>query len=205
MGLSYDYAVLPKEDGPLNEWTVQLDAIGGQNGYQVDPHVEFQAPEQQKLQIDIKQHGHQGMLEIVGAELVPRELQHQPTYQDQESAGWFVSTWKKVLIFLGLRSEEGEPGHVVYWFSESDSYGKVGTLKHFLRELWGGWRWDLVGIYAASCLGGLALSYSICRRIGAVRKAHDIEDYDGRNDVDEEYKWSEREGLLGQEDDENTS
>jgi len=46
---------------------------------------------------------------------------------------------------------------------EWDYYGKLGTLKHLLGEVWGEWPWYLIAIIVGSVVGGLTLLYGIFR------------------------------------------
>lgn len=200
MSLSYDYALVPSPE--TNEithgWTVQLDAIGGHNGYMVDPYVEFDSPSQKVLQIHIQQHGKEGMLEIMDTTRLI-ERQRQPGAMQRE-----LSCWEKVLRFFRFEAvEDREPGHIVYLLPEWDYYGRVGTLKHSLWVIWGEWPWGLIAIIVGSVLGGLALLYAIYRFAVLVYNSSPSNGVQGTSKMDnEENKWDERERLLDEEEDE---
>jgi hypothetical protein len=124
----------------------------------VGPYVEFNSPSQKVLQIHIQQHGKEGMLEIMDTtRLIERKCQPGAIHQE-------FNGWEKVLQFFEFENEKGrEPGHIVYLLPEWNYYGRVGTLKHFLWEVWGEWPWGLIGIFVGSVLGGLTLLYAIYR------------------------------------------
>jgi len=59
MGLSYEYTILSSPESVGTEvlhyqWTVQFDALGGNNGYMADPFAVFNSSQQKVLQIDVE-------------------------------------------------------------------------------------------------------------------------------------------------------
>ena len=188
---SFDYSVAQTPEGGSNAWTVHLDAIGGHNGYMVDPYVGFGALEQRMLAVSVKVDGATGGLEITGAELVERG--HAPVTV-------VLTRWEKVLRFFGLESCRGkEHGHVVYMLLEWDDYGKVGTLKHFLRALWGDWPWYLITIITVSVMGGLAIIYYVSKFAMEVRRIMIRNDRFCNGEIlEDEDKEEERDGLLNE-------
>jgi hypothetical protein len=184
---SFDYAMFQAPED--NAWTIHLDTIGGHNGYMVDSYVEFGAPKQRVLAIYIQPDATLEALEIVGAALVERE--HAPFHEKS-------TRWGKVLKFFGFESCKGkELGHIVYRVPDWDSHGRVGTLKHFLLELWGEWPWYLIFIIAGSVVGGLAIIYQIYKFAMEVRRIMIRNNRLARGGVpDDEDKEDEREGLL---------
>jgi hypothetical protein len=200
MSLSYDYAAFPSPETSevAHGWIIQLDAIGGHNGYMKDPYVEFNSPEQKVLQIYIQQHKNDGILEIMDTtNLIER--QRRPAASKQE-----LSSWEKILRFLGFENEKGrEPGHIVYLLPEWDHYGRVGTSKHFLWNIWGKYPWGLISIIVGSVLGGLILLYAIYRFAVLVYNSPPDSGVQSTMGVDDEdNKWEERERLLDEEEDE---
>jgi len=189
---SFDYAMFPAPEN--NAWTVHLDTIGGHNGYMVDPYVEFGAPEQRVLAIHLRSDMRGEGLEITGAALIERE--HVPFQVE-------LTRWEKVLKFFGFESCKGkEPGHVVYRIPEWDFYDRVGTLKHFLLELWGEWRWYLIAINVGSVVGGLAILYQLYKFAMEVRRIMIRNDRLARGGLpDGEDKEDERELLLNEGED----
>jgi hypothetical protein len=197
MALSYDYAALPSPemDEAVHSWTIQLDALGGHNGYMADPYVEFNSTQQKVLKIHV-QYGQDGLLEIMNTtRLIRRTRPSGDTYQD-------LSAWEKFLKFFGSESDKGrEPGHVTRLLPEWGPYGRVGTLEHFFRQIWGQWPWFLISIIVGSVIGGFIFLYAIYRFAVLVYKSPASNGVqDTRKGDDEEDKWSERKRLLNDED-----
>lgn len=163
MRLSFDYITFPSSE--FDGWMVELDLIGGHNGYMADPYAEFSSPEQKVLQIHILRNGKK--LAIMNTTRLV-ERQHLPTDLKQD-----LNAWEKVLAFFGFQSNEGrEPGHVIYLVPEWDGYGRVGTLTHFLNRIRGDWPfpWGLITITVMCIFGAfLALLYCVALLSGIYR------------------------------------
>lgn len=184
--ISFDFAETKSPED--NAWTVYLDAIGGHNGYLVDPYVEFIAPEQRRLAVYIQSDALGEALEIVGAKLVERE--HVPIQID-------LSFREKLRKFFGVGcGAHEEPGHVVYRYLEWDDYGKIGTLKHFLLELKGEWPWNLIAIIVGSTIIGLAIIFRIYKFSMEVRGIMIRNNKLARGGFSDEGDKEEGEGLL---------
>jgi hypothetical protein len=187
MGLSYDYYAF--SSSASGGWIIRVDAIGGHDGYMTDPYVEFGSPQQRVLQINIEQHQN-GRLEILDSTRLVERM-HLPADLHQE-----LSTWGKVLKFFGLDSDQPrEDGHIVYFMPERDIYGKVGTLKHLLHEVWA--KWGLIAIIVVSIFGGLILFYGIFGLVVSVYRSPRKEQ--GAQSTDDEDKWDETGRLLDDE------
>ncbi|OCK77990.1 hypothetical protein K432DRAFT_103486 [Lepidopterella palustris CBS 459.81] len=192
MSLSYDYTALPVEEIE-GLWEVTFDAIGGHDGFEVDPYVVFNDSQQQRLVVRIQQDVQEKTLEIVGAELVERKRQPYP--MPGESGG--LSWWEKILYYFRPESDKGkEPGHVVYLWYEWDGYGRKGTLRHTLSEIWD-WDWSLIGIIVGGTLAGLAVLYALYRlAVFLYRLKLEQLEHDRRGGAYEEDRRNEMEGLL---------
>jgi hypothetical protein len=195
--LSYDYYAFASSAS--GGWIIRVDALGGHNGYMVDPYVEFDSPLQKVLQINFEQHQN-GRLEILDS---TRLVERIPAPADSHQE---TSTWDKIRKFFGFGFEDDmarEDGHIVFLIPEWDYYGRPGTLKHLLHEVWGNYPWGLVAIIVGSVLGGLTLLYGIFRFVTLVYRSPTT-GQGAKNARDEEYKLEERGRLLDGEE-ENTS
>jgi hypothetical protein len=175
-----------------------VDALGGHNGYMVDPYVVFDSPLQKGLQINVEQHQN-GRLEILDStRLVDRIPAPADSHQE-------MSTWDKLRKFFGFENDMArEDGHIVYLIPEWDYYGRPGTLKHLLREVWGNYPWGLVAIIVGSVLGGLTVLYGIFRFVTLVYRSPTT-GQGAKNARDEEYKLEERGRLLDGEEEDTTT
>ncbi len=160
-----------------------------------DPYVEFDSPLQKVLQINIEQHQN-GRLEILDS---TRLVERIPPPADSHQE---MSTWDKIRKFFGFEDDMArEDGHIVYLIPEWDYYGRPGTLKHLLHEVWGNYPWGLVAIIVGSVLGGLTLLYTLFRFVTLVYRSPTTGKR-AKNARDEEYKLEERGRLLhGEEED----
>lgn len=185
MGLSYDYYTF--SSSASGGWIIRLDALGGHNGYMADPYEEFNSPQQMVLQINIEQHQN-GRLEILDSTRLVERIQLPADLQPK------LTTWEKIRKFFGFESDvPREDGHIVYLRPEWDSYGRTGTLKHFLHKVWVKYPWGLIAIIVFSTLGGLAFLYGIFKFVRLVYRSSP-KGQSARSD--EEDKWDERGGLL---------
>jgi hypothetical protein len=197
MGVDYEYIFSPRipEDATegipedRKKWTLSFDALGGYNGYVDDPRAAFESTEQKLLSMELEQDEH-GVLSILGAHLAMRKHLPEPAPQK--------TFWENVRHFFGVR-EEVEEGHVIFRQTEWDMYGRTGTLKNCLKEIWYGWPWGLIFIIVGSVVGGLALLYAIYRFYtfvdGEARSGHSKWAAEGRNET-----WSRKRGYYLEED-----
>ncbi len=171
-----------------------MDALGGHNVYMVDPDVEFDSPLQNVLQINIEKHQN-GRLEILDS---TRLVERIPAPADSHHE---MSTWDKIRRFFGFEDDMvREDGHIVYLIPQWDYYGRPGTLKYLLHEVWSNYPWGLVAIIIGSVLGGLTLLYGIFKFVMLVCRSATT-GHGAKDARDEEYKLEEGGRLLDGEED----
>ncbi|EPE34898.1 hypothetical protein GLAREA_10593 [Glarea lozoyensis ATCC 20868] len=179
-GVSYSYTALSTSD---NKWTIVFDIIGGLNGYQDDPYIEFTKPGQKVLVLEITDTS--GTIELLDIKLVERVTKLPPSKTS--------SVWLKIVRFFGFKDEAVRgPGHLVVDVREWEDGVRVGTLWYFVGRAMDYWLPVVIVISVFLGLVGLWVLSLGVRRVyrwegggrGVVRKKGREEGVEG-------------EGLLG--------
>ncbi|KAF2183344.1 hypothetical protein K469DRAFT_210780 [Zopfia rhizophila CBS 207.26] len=209
LGLSYDYAATQVSGERDGRWQITFDAIGGHDGYLDDPVWVFNRTAQKMLQIVLKgveiedvevvsdlfelpETKTEYRLEIISVELVERSYDF-PSASER-------TAWETILFFFGLEARNEKEGHVVRLWDEWDSYGRKGTLKHFLHGIGDKWHWELFLIIVGSVAAGVAVLYGVYKLI-MLEPKRQLEEFYGRRDTRDN---EGRQGLLdGHEEEED--
>jgi hypothetical protein len=224
--MDYDYGVrqlendnddVTLEDGEWVYWEVTFDAIGGKDGYLVDPIWTFNNSEQSMVQVRVRgkeisrsapnPDAQAGDLfggsideeeeilydlEITDVRLVPRSYK----FPDPPKLGF----WGRVKHFFGV-DPSPPAGHIVYLQEEWGGWGRKGSLKNELGKIIYGWWWDLVFIIVGSVVGGLVVLYGIYRLFLVILEQRRLAQWGGMDEVWRQIRenGSEEEELLGDE------
>ncbi|KAF2835650.1 hypothetical protein M501DRAFT_987978 [Patellaria atrata CBS 101060] len=167
--LDYDRLITPRDDPSITyynpEFTLDLNLIGVTAD---DSHILLDVPSQMRIQIVLSDENHSRSdsprrnYAITEAQLVRRQFNYLPPLPHAVGS-CDRSSWR-------CPDLNDSPWYRYIWYSEFDSFGRIGSLRHFILD-----KWDDVTLFAeafwpvaliiAASVGGAALLAYVCWRI----------------------------------------